>query len=140
MIFHRQEQPKSPPKPPGLAFVAEELCPLPVPCNFGGLGQAGVLVLFGAHSPPTRRRSWFMPRGSARAQLTTDAAILPTLRPLPSIQPKRTRMGDTPPTGRIGSRQQLAGGVPWGCFGGAQRSYGDHLHPIRLRFHGKPLF
>ena len=21
-----------------------------------------------------------------------------------------------------------------------QRSYGDHLHPIRLRFHGKPLF
>ena len=43
-------------------------------------------------------------------------------------------------TGRIGSRQQLAGGVPWGCSGGAQRSYGDHLHPIRLRFHGKPLF
>ena len=43
-------------------------------------------------------------------------------------------------TGRIGSRQQLAGGVSWGCSGGAQRSYGDHLHPIRLRFHGKPLF
>ena len=43
-------------------------------------------------------------------------------------------------TGRIGSRQQLAGGVPWVCSGGTQRSYGDHLHPIRLRFHGKPLF
>ena len=43
-------------------------------------------------------------------------------------------------TGRIGSRQQLAGGVPWVCSRGAQRSYGDHLHPIRLRFHGKPLF
>ena len=43
-------------------------------------------------------------------------------------------------TGRIGSRQQVAGGVSWGCFGGAQRSYGDHLHQIRLRFHGKSLF
>ena len=49
--------------------------------------------------------------------------------------------GANPPhTGRIGSRRHLAGGVPWGCSGGAQRSYGDHLHPIRLRFHGKPLF
>ena len=33
-------------------------------------------------------------------------------------------------TGRIGSRQQLAGGVSLGCSGGAQRSCGDHLHPI----------
>ena len=43
-------------------------------------------------------------------------------------------------TGRIGSRQQLAGDVSWGCSGGAQRSYGDHLHPIQLRFHGTSLF
>ena len=42
--------------------------------------------------------------------------------------------GPSTHTGRIGSRKQLAGGVPWGCSGGAQRSYGDHLHPIRLRF------
>ena len=40
-------------------------------------------------------------------------------------------------TGRIGSWQQLAGGVPWGCSGGAQRPCGDHLHPIQLRFHKK---
>ena len=44
------------------------------------------------------------------------------------------------PAGRIWSRQQLAGGMSWGCSGGAQRSYGDHIHPIQLRFHGKPLF
>ena len=36
-----------------------------------------------------------MPRGTAWAQLTTDAAILPTLRPLPSIEPKQTCMSDT---------------------------------------------
>ena len=52
-------------------------------------------MLFGAHSPPTRRGSCFMPRGTARTHLTTDAAILPTPRPLPSIEPGRTRMGDT---------------------------------------------
>ena len=40
-------------------------------------------------------------------------------------------------TGRIGSRQQLAGGVSWGCSGGVQRPCGDHLHQIQLRFHGK---
>ena len=60
-------------------------------------GSAGALVRFGAHSPPTRRRSCFMPRGTARARLTTDAAILPTLQPLPSMLPERTRMGDTVP-------------------------------------------
>ena len=26
------------------------------------------------------------------------------------------------------------------CSGGAQRSYGDHLHPIRLRFMENPYF
>ena len=41
-------------------------------------GSAGALVRFGAHSPPTRRTSCFMPRGTARARLTTNAAILPT--------------------------------------------------------------
>ena len=41
-------------------------------------GSAGALVRFGAHSPPTRRRLCFMPRGTARARLTTNAAILPT--------------------------------------------------------------
>ena len=60
-------------------------------------GSAGALVRFGAHSPPTRRGSCFMPRGTARTHLTTDAAILPTPRPLPSIEPGRTRMGDTVP-------------------------------------------
>ena len=60
-------------------------------------GSAGALVRFGAHSPPTRRGSCFMPRGTARTHLTTDAAILPTPRPFPSIEPGRTRMGDTVP-------------------------------------------
>ena len=60
-------------------------------------GSAGALVRFGAHSPQTRRGSCFMPRGTARAHLTTDAAILLTLWPLPSIEPGRTRMGDTVP-------------------------------------------
>ena len=41
-------------------------------------GSAGALVRFGAHSPPTRRGSCFMPRGTARTRPTTDAAILPT--------------------------------------------------------------
>ena len=49
-------------------------------------------------------------------------------------------LGPEKHTGRIGSRQQLAGGVPWGCPGGALRSCGDHLHPIQLGLHGKPLF
>ena len=39
--------------------------------------------------------------------------------------------------GRIGSRQQRAKGVSWGCPGGAQRSCGDHLHPIQLGFNAK---
>ena len=60
-------------------------------------GSAGALVRFGAHSPPTRRRLCFMPRGTARTHLTTNAAILPTPRPLPSMLPKRTRLGDTVP-------------------------------------------
>ena len=50
-----------------------------------------------AHSPPTRRGSWLMPRGTATAQLTTDAAALPALQPLPIIEPGRTCMGNTPP-------------------------------------------
>ena len=64
--------------------------------RFGDLGESCALVLFGAHSPLARCRSWFMPRGTTRAELTTDAAILPTLRPLPSIESGRTRTGDTP--------------------------------------------
>ena len=33
-------------------------------------------------------------------------------------------------TGRIRCRQHLAGGVSWGCSGGAlERPCGDHLHP-----------
>ena len=58
-------------------------------------GSAGALVRFGAHSPPIRRRSSFMPRGTARTHLTTNAAILPTPWPLPSMLPKRTRLGNT---------------------------------------------
>ena len=76
------------------------LIPLSTPDRAAGSevpGSAGALVRFGAHSPPTRRRSCFMPRGTAQAYLTTDAAILPTLQPLPSMLPKRTRMGDTVP-------------------------------------------
>ena len=38
-----------------------------------------------------------MPRGTSQAYLTTDAAILPTPPPLPSIEPGRARMGNTPP-------------------------------------------
>ena len=46
-------------------------------------------------------------------------------------------------TGRIGTQQQLAGGVlvvPCGCSGGAQWSCGDHLHLIQLEFKGNSLF
>ena len=76
------------------------LLPLLTPDRAAGSevpGSAGALVRFGAHSPPTRRGSCFMPRGTARTHLTTDAAILPTPRPLPSMLPKRTRLGDTVP-------------------------------------------
>ena len=45
-------------------------------------GSVGALVRFSAHSPLTHRGSCFMPRGTARAHLTTDAAILPILRSL----------------------------------------------------------
>ena len=41
-------------------------------------------------------------------------------------------------TGRIGTWQHLMGGVSWGCPGGAQRTCGDHIHPIQLGFHGNP--
>ena len=44
------------------------------------------------------------------------------------------------PTGRIGSRQQLAGGMSWGCSGAVQRSCGNHLHPVQLEFQGNPYF
>ena len=43
-------------------------------------------------------------------------------------------------TGRIGSRQQLAGGVSWGCPRDDRWSFGDHLHPIQLGLHRKSLF
>ena len=58
-------------------------------------GSAGALVRFGAHSPPTRRGSCFMPRGTARTHLTTDAAILPTvLRGLyPALSPDEPAWG-----------------------------------------------
>ena len=55
------------------------------------------LVPFSAHSPPTRRRSGFMPRGTTPAHPTTNAAVIPARWPLPSIEPGRTRMGDTLP-------------------------------------------
>ena len=76
------------------------LLPLLTPDRAAGSevpGSTGALVRFGTHSPPTRRGSCFMPRGTARTRPTTDAAILPTPRPLPSIEPGRTRMGDTVP-------------------------------------------
>ena len=38
-----------------------------------------------------------MPRGTTPAQPTTNAAVLPARWPLPSIEPGRTRMGDTLP-------------------------------------------
>ena len=81
------------------------------PCGRGGL-----------HGPEILRLSRLSDRGGRAAALA------------------RFRAAQGAPTGRIGSRQQLAGGVFWGCSGGAQWSYGDHLHPIQLRFHGKPLF
>ena len=76
------------------------LLPLSTPDRAAGSevpGSAGALVRFGAHSPPTRRRSSFMPRGTARTHLTTNAAILPTPQPLPSMLPKRTCLGGTVP-------------------------------------------
>ena len=57
-------------------------------------GSAGALVRFGAHSPPTRRGSCFMPRGTARTHLTTDAAMLPTPRGLyPALSPDEPAWG-----------------------------------------------
>ena len=44
-----------------------------------GANRPPTLVPFSAHSPPTRRRSWLMPRGTTPAQPTTDAAVLPAL-------------------------------------------------------------
>ena len=60
-----------------------------------GANRPPTLVPFSAHSPPTHRGSWFMPRGTTPAHPTTNAAVLPTPRPLPSMLPKRTHMGDT---------------------------------------------
>ena len=48
-----------------------------------------------AHRPAVG--SGLCPGGTTRAELTTAAAMLPTLQPLPSIEPGRTRMGDAPP-------------------------------------------
>ena len=42
-----------------------------------------------------------MPTGTAQAHLTTDAAILPTPQPLPSIEPEQTYMEDTAPISLI---------------------------------------
>ncbi len=51
-------------------------------------------------------------------------------------------VGHVSPTGRIGSRQQLAEN-PWlvslGCSGGVQRYCGVHLYIIQLGFEGKPI-
>ena len=51
-------------------------------------------------------------------------------------------VGHVSPTGRIGSRQQLAENV-WlvsmGCSGGVQRYCGVHLYIIQLGFEGKPI-
>ena len=62
-----------------------------------GANRPPTLVPFSAHSPPTRRRSGFMPRGTTPAHPTTNAAVIPARWPLPSIEPGRTRMGDTLP-------------------------------------------
>ena len=62
-----------------------------------GANRPPTLVPFSAHSPPTRRRSGFMPRGTTPAHPTTNAALIPARWPLPSIEPGRTRMGDTLP-------------------------------------------
>ena len=35
-----------------------------------------------------------MPRGTTPAHSTTNAAVIPARWPLPSIEPRRTRMGD----------------------------------------------
>ena len=40
-----------------------------------GANRPPTLVPFSAHSPPTRRRSWFMPRGTTPAHPTTNAAV-----------------------------------------------------------------
>ena len=53
----------------------------------------------------------------------------------------RTQLANWP-TGRIGSRQQLAENV-WlvslGCSGGVQRYCGVHLYKIQLGLQGKPI-
>ena len=58
LFFSRLEQPKRPPKPPGFASVAAALIQLSTwdpAADLKVLGSAGVLVLFGARTPPTRR-------------------------------------------------------------------------------------
>ena len=62
-----------------------------------GANRPPTLVPFSAHSPPTRRRSGFMPRGTTPAHPTTNAAVIPARWPLPSIEPGRARMGNTVP-------------------------------------------
>ena len=62
-----------------------------------GANRPPTLVPCSAHSPQTRRRSGLMPRGTTPAQPTTNEAVLPARWPLPSIEPGRTRMGDTLP-------------------------------------------
>ena len=105
-FFSRLEQPKRPPNAPRLASVAaavlwqhyfhhmhQPLTALLAQRSWEALVHWCSLV-HTAHAP-THCRSCFMPRGTAWAHLTTDAVILPTLQPLPSMLPKRTHMGDT---------------------------------------------
>jgi hypothetical protein len=106
LFFGRLEQPKRPPNAPGLASVPAAVLwqhyfhhrpPTVPPARRSQEALVHWCGLVHMHSPPTRRGSCFMPRGTARAHLATDAAILPTPWPLPSIEPRQTCMGDTVP-------------------------------------------
>ena len=79
--FYPSRRAKKAPKATRVGFrscssALATLVPLSTPKRAAGSevpGSAGALVRFSAHSPPTRRRSCFMPRGTARAHLTTHS-------------------------------------------------------------------
>ena len=106
--------------------------------------RSTVLKIYGSNDATTSSNGiWYNLNTTATGSCWLDEAIARKSyiwSQYAQMYPQGWTFRATSNTGRIGSRQQLAGGVSWGCSGGAQRSYGDHLHPIRLRFHGKPLF